>query len=102
IPTVPSFISARKPGINETGVSPMPVIEAIVTPGDAVVDTSSMKLLLDAVQVPAGVTSTGGVFTVSYTVPTLYDQISIHRVDLTYSDSVSGNQTNTWFFTVAN
>ena len=53
-------------------------------------------------QVPAGVTSTGGVFTVSYTVPTFYDQISIHRVDLTYSDSVSGNQTNTWFFTVAN
>ncbi|HUR45049.1 MAG TPA: hypothetical protein VMZ27_04155, partial [Candidatus Saccharimonadales bacterium] len=103
IPTVPSFISSRTPAINETGVSPSPAIKVELSSGDAVVTTSSLKLYMDGTVLPASVVSgAGGLITISYTIPTILDQISTHLLALTYTDTVSGNQSNSWSFTVAN
>ena len=48
------------------------------------------------------VTAAPPTYTVDYTVPPRLDPLSVHTLQLTWTDSVAGNSTNTWNFTVNN
>ncbi len=102
IPSVPSFISSRSPGLNATGVSPQPVIHVEVNPGDTVITSGSVVLSLDSTTVPATIGSAGSLVTVDYSVPTILNPLSTHTLSLVFQDNKTGFTTNSWMFTVAN
>ncbi len=101
IPPVPSFIDSRTPDISATGVYPEPKINVVLIQGDTVVDSGSIKLLFDESQIPASVVTAGPTNTIAYSVTNLLEPSSVHTLQLIYSDSVAGLNTNTWSFTVA-
>jgi hypothetical protein len=101
IPPVPSFIAARNPGVDATGVSEEPAISVVLNQGDTTVTSGSVHLYLDGAPVGT-VTETPPTFTVNYTVPPRFDPLSTHYLKLTWNDSVAGNNTNSWGFTVKN
>ncbi len=102
IPPVPSYIDSRTPDANETGVNPLPHINIVLNEGDTIVNPMSVKLYLDKALVAATVTPTLPTVTVDFPVTTILRPLSSHQLDLVYSDSVVGLQTNTWLFSVAN
>jgi len=99
IPPVPAFIASRDPGVGATGVSEEAAISVVLDKGDTTVTPGSVKLFLDGVQVGA-VVEAPPIFTATYTVPPRLDPLSTHTLKLTWNDSVAGNVTNTWSFTV--
>jgi CHRD domain/Immunoglobulin domain len=101
IPSVPSFIESRSPGIDATGVHPLPQINVVLNRGDTTVDTASIKLQVDGNEVAATVTPSGDIHTITYDYPTILRALTKHTLSLTYSDSAAGLQTYTWSFTVA-
>jgi hypothetical protein len=101
IPPVPSFIASRTPGIGATGVSEEPVINVVLDQGDTTITGGSVQLYLDGAAVGT-VTPTLPTYAVDYTVPPRLDPLSTHTLKLTWNDSVVGNKTNTWTFTVKN
>ena len=101
IPPVPSFIDSRNPGVGATGISEEAAISVVLNQGDTLVTSGSVQLFLDGVAVGT-VTETPPTFTANYTVPPRLDPLSGHTLKLTWNDSVLGNKTNTWNFTVKN
>jgi hypothetical protein len=101
IPPVPSFIASRTPAAGATGVSEEPVINVVLDQGDTTITGGSVQLYLDGAPVGT-VTPTPPTYTVDYTVPPRLDPLSVHTLKLTWNDSVVGNNTNTWTFTVKN
>lgn len=101
IPPVPSFIATRTPGIGATGVSEEPAISVVLDQGDTTINSGSIQLFLDGVPV-GSVTPTPPTYTVNYTVPPRLDPLSTHTLTLRWTDSVVGNNTNSWSFTVQN
>jgi len=103
LPPVPSFIQSRTPGANATGISAVPAINVVLNQGDTTVTSGSVKLFLDGVQV-GGVVETPPTFTATHTVLTAnrLESGSLHTLTLTWNDSVLGNKTNSWSFTVQN
>jgi hypothetical protein len=99
IPPVPAYISSRTPGPGDTGVSLLPAINVVLNQGDTIVTSGSVKLYLDGALVASAV-ETPPTYTASYTVPSRLDPLSVHTLTLAWSDSVAGNNTNTWQFTV--
>lgn len=103
IPSVPSFLLSRTPGIDATGVGPKPKITVVVDQGDTTISAGSFQLFLDGTLRTATVTGpAANRYTVEYTVTTLFDPLSLHSLSLVYSDSVAGAKTNNWGFQVAN
>ncbi len=100
IPPVPSFIDSRTPDVGQTGVSQVPAINVVLNQGDTVVNSGTIQLKLDGAVVGATVTPSSPTYTVTYTVPSRLDPLSVHTLSLIYSDSVAGLKTNTWTFTV--
>jgi hypothetical protein len=99
IPPVPSFIDSRTPGPGATGVSEEPTITVVLHQGDTTINGGSVQLKLDGVNVGT-VTPTPPTYTVNYTVPPRLDPLSVHTLNLTWSDSVAGAKSETWSFTV--
>ena len=99
IPPVPSFIDSRNPGVGATGVNEEPMINVVLNQGDTTITSGSVKLSLDGTPV-GSVVETAPTFTASYTVPPRLDPLSTHTLKLTWNDSVLGNKTNSWSFTV--
>jgi hypothetical protein len=102
IPQVPSFIDTRIPDANDVGVAPEPNIHVIIDQGDTIVDANSIKLFMDRQLLPASLAATAPTFTLDYAVTSILRPLSPHLIDLVYSDSVAGLQTNSWTFTIAN
>jgi len=102
IPPVPSFIDTRAPDFGQKDLPPEPAIHVLLNQGDTVVDANSIKLYMDGNLFAATVTPTAPTFTIDYAITNLLRQSSQHKLDLVYSDSVAGLQTNSWTFTVAN
>ena len=100
IPPVPSFIDSRTPDVGATGVSQVPAINIVLNEGDTIVNSGTIQLKLDGAVVGAVVTPSAPTYTVTYTVPSRLDPLSVHTLALIYSDSVAGFKTNTWTFTV--
>lgn len=101
IPPVPSFIASRTPAVGATGVSEEPAISVVVDQGDTTITGGSVQLYLDGVAV-GSVVATPPTYTASYTVPPRLDPLSSHSLALVWNDSVVGNKTNSWQFTVKN
>jgi Concanavalin A-like lectin/glucanases superfamily/Immunoglobulin domain len=100
IPPVPSFIDARSPDVDETGVAPSPSVHVVLNQGDTTVDSSSIKLYMDWQLLPATLTAAAPTFTLDYADTNILNPLSVHELELVYSDSVAGLQTNSWSFTV--
>jgi hypothetical protein len=101
IPPVPSFVASRTPNAGATGVNEEPVISVVLDQGDSTITEASIQLRLDGVLVGT-MTPTPPTYTVDYTVPPRLDPLSPHTLTLTWTDSVTGNNTNSWSFTVQN
>lgn len=101
IPPVPAFIASRTPGAAATGVSEEPAVSVVLDQGDTTVTSGSVQLFLDGVAV-GSVVESAPTFTASYTVPPRLDPLSAHTLKLTWTDSVVGNNSATWSFTVKN
>lgn len=101
IPAVPSFVQSRTPGSGATGVGPLPGISVVLHQGDTTITGGSIQLALDGVNLPTTVTPTPPTYTATATPSAILDPNSVHTVRLTWTDSVAGNNTNTWSFTVA-
>lgn len=101
IPPVPAFIDTRFPEVGATGVPEEPTISVVLNQGDATVTSGSVQLFLDGVAVGT-VTEAAPLYTAEYTVPPRLDPLSTHTLKLVWQDSLAGNKTNTWSFTVKN
>ncbi|PYI83479.1 MAG: hypothetical protein DME26_14890, partial [Verrucomicrobia bacterium] len=100
LPSVPSFILTRTPGVAAANVPPSPNIQVVINQGDTTVNSNSIQLSLDGTIVPALVTPTPPSYAVAYSVTNLLDPGSVHTLKLVYQDSVAGSKTNIWSFTV--
>jgi hypothetical protein len=101
IPPVPSFVDTRFPDVNSVNIVEEPTINVVLNQGDTTVNGASVQLYFDGVAV-GSVVSSAPTFTATYTVPPRLDPLSTHTIKLTWNDSVLGNKTNTWSFTVKN
>jgi hypothetical protein len=100
IPPVPAFIDTSSPAPGSTGVAPSPAVSVLLNQGDTVVDSSSIKLSFDGVQLPGTVAATAPTFLITAAITNLLDPASVHRLSLVWNDSVAGTTTNSWTFTV--
>ncbi len=96
----PSFVESQVPAPGAIGATPLPVISAVVNPGDQTVTAGSIRLSLDGIDTPATAVQDGSVFRISHTVTNAFTPLSQHTVSVRYTDN-SGAKTNTWSFTVA-
>jgi len=101
IAAVPSFIEQMNPGSNAVGVAPFPTLKVVINRGTTTINSSSVKISLDGVDVAAGVTVTGDQITASLDSATALQPLSFHVASVRYTDSASGPKTNTWSFTIA-
>ncbi len=102
IPPVPSFVDSRTPDVGATAIAPTPDINVVLNQGDTTVDGNSIKLYMDGNLLPATITPSAPTFTIDYADTNILRPLSTHNLDLVYSDSVLGLQTNSWSFTVCN
>jgi hypothetical protein len=101
IPPVPSFIQTRSPAVNATRISPTPTIHVVLNQGDTIVNSGSIQLLFDGAALPGtSVVPTPPTFDINASVSSIQDPNSVHTLSLIWQDSVVGNKTNTWSFTV--
>jgi hypothetical protein len=100
IPPVPSFVQSRSPGLNATGVTPQPNISVVLHQGDTTINGGSIQLSLDGVNLATSVTPSAPTYTATASVTNILDPNSVHTLRVVWNDSVAGNKTNTWSFTV--
>ena len=100
IPPVPSFVDTRSPAINAVNVAPQPAISVLLNQGDTTINSGSIQLRLDGVNLATTVTPSSPTFTATATAPAILDPLSVHSLQVVWSDSVAGSKTNTWTFTV--
>ncbi|NOS71410.1 MAG: hypothetical protein HOP33_15930 [Verrucomicrobia bacterium] len=102
ITVVPSTITSRFPASGAVNAPPLPTIVVVINDGTTTLNTSSVKLSLDGVDLATGVSVVGDVNTVTATVTNVLAKLSTHTASVRFADNVNGSQTNTWTFTVAN
>jgi hypothetical protein len=100
IPPVPSFVASRNPGLNATGIKPFPAIEIVLDQGDTVINSSSIQISLDGVNLATTVNATAPTYTADATVATALEPLSIHTVSVAWTDNTVGAKSSTWQFTV--
>jgi len=99
---IPSSIFSYTPTAGAVNVGPRPQIGAAITPGTTTISPGSVQILLDGTSLPVTVSTDAANRTVvSARAPAVLPKLSTHTNTLIYSDSLSGLQTNTWSFTVA-
>jgi hypothetical protein len=102
LPISPSkaYISQLIPVPNEAGVSPLPTVQVQLTDGSATTVTNVSTLAFDGVPVSPSITKTGAVTYVTYTVPSLLTNLSVHTNLVVAQDSAGNVLSNQWSFTV--
>jgi len=100
IPPVPSYITSRYPGVNQTNIPPQPAIDVELQNGDTSISSSSITLYLDDVALTPSVSSVAGGYSITATPSVLLSSLTPHDLALVYEDNTLGKQTNTWSFTV--
>jgi hypothetical protein len=99
---IPSAIFSYTPTVNAVNVGPRPQLGAVITPGTTVINPASAQLRLDGTSVTVTVTTNAqGRIVVSGRAPAVLPKLSVHTNTLIYSDNLSGFQTNSWAFTIA-
>ena len=81
-------------------ISPTPLIQIVLTDGQATVKTNTIALKLNGSNVPASVTYSAPTTTISYQVPTALAAGSRNLVALTYQDSATNSLGAQWQFDV--
>ncbi|MGV3772105.1 MAG: hypothetical protein ACO1QB_04330 [Verrucomicrobiales bacterium] len=97
---VQAFISLASPSMGQTGVAPNALLQVDLTEGSAVINPSSVKLILDGTTLAATTTKSGPVISSRFTPSGLYDPASVHQVSLVYTEGAI-SKTNNYSFTVA-
>lgn len=100
IPPVPSYIFTRTPGVNVTGVAPIPTILSALKNGDTVISQPSIQLWVDGTMVTPTVSAVADGFDISYATTNILAPGSLHAAALVWSDNVAGVSSNRWTFTV--
>jgi len=102
LPISPSkaFISQLIPVPNDTGTTPLPTVQAQLTDGTSTTVTNVSTLAFDGVPVSPTITKTGAVTYVTYTVPSLLTNLSVHTNLVVAQDSAGNVLSNQWSFTV--
>lgn len=100
MPSVPSFINSRYPGVGATDIPPLPTFTVDLQPGDTTISSDSISLLLDGVAMSANVESANGGYSITAVPSSLLNSLSTHTLSLVYSDNSVGKQTNNWSFVV--
>jgi hypothetical protein len=102
LPISPSkaYISQLMPVPNEAGVSPLPTVQVQLTDGSTTTVTNVSTLAFDGVPVSPTITKTGAVTYVTYTVPSLLTNQSVHTNLVVAQDSAGNVLSNQWSFTV--
>lgn len=100
IPPVPPYLETRSPAANDSNASPLPTISAVLNQGDQTIVQSSIKLIVDGVDVGATV-SPASPFSIEYVVTVPYKPLSDHTVVVEYSTG-GAPVTIEWGFSVPN
>ena len=100
IPTVPSFVTSQIPSPDANNVPPITPVSGILNPGDSVIDSNSISVLLDGITLSADITDTGTNFIFSANPTNVLVPFSLHTISVIYSDNVAGLTTNSWTFSV--
>jgi hypothetical protein len=100
IPTVPSYITSQVPAPDANNVPPITPVSGTLNPGDSVIDSNSISVLLDGVTLSSDITDTGTNFLFSANPTNVLTPFSLHTVSVIYSDNVVGLTTNSWSFRV--
>ena len=105
LPPAHSYIVSRSPDLGQVGIGPEPNIQVLIDQGDSTINASTITLSMDGTVLPAAVAVFSGnanEFTVMYDeTNNILDPLSVHTLQITYVDTIQGNKTNTWSFTVA-
>ncbi len=96
-----AYVSQLSPVPGETGVTPQPTLGVQLTDGaTTTVATNTITLNFDGAVVSPTITKTGSVTYVSYTVPGLLTNLSVHTNRVVAQDSLGNVLSNQWTFTV--
>jgi hypothetical protein len=99
--TLRPYVTAVSPTPNATGVVPGPKITANIASRETMLTTSSVKIALNGTDMTSAATITATPIGASVLlIPGLLPQGSSNTVTITYTDSASVSQTNTWSFVV--
>ena len=103
LPPAHSFIASRSPDIGDVGIGPEPTVQVVVDQGSATINPATIALDFDGTAVPAIVAAGNpNQYNVTYyETNQILDPLSVHTLQLTYTDSIQGAKTYTWSFTVA-
>jgi hypothetical protein len=103
LPITPSlaYVSKVLPVPGDAGTSPMPLVQAQLTDGTATtVNTNTISMSFDGAPVSSTITKTGAVTYVTYNVPSLLPNLSVHTSQVVAQDSAANLLSNAWTFTV--
>jgi len=102
LPITPSLAYASKllPAPGDQGASPMPIVQAQLTDGTTTTVTNVSTLTFDGVPVSPTIAKTGAVTYVTYNVPNLLPNQSVHTNVVVAQDSAGNVLSNQWTFTV--
>jgi len=102
LPITPSlaYVSKLLPVPGDAGTSPMPMVQAQLTDGTTTTVTNVSTLTFDGVPVSPTITKTGAVTYVTYAVPSLLPNLSVHTNQVVAQDSAGNVLSNQWTFTV--
>lgn len=102
LPITPSlaYVSKLLPVPGDAGTSPMPMVQAQLTDGTTTTVTNVSALTFDGVPVSPTITRTGAVTYVTYAVPSLLPNLSVHTSQVVAQDSAGNVLSNQWTFTV--
>jgi len=100
IPTVPAYITSQIPAPDANNIAPITPVSGTLNPGDSVIDSNSISVLLDGLTLSADITTDGTNFFFSANPTNVLAPFSLHTVSVVYSDSVAGETSNTWTFSV--
>jgi hypothetical protein len=95
-----AYVSLLAPVPGETGVNPKPTVRVQLTDGTTTTVTNVSTLTFDGVPVSPTVTKTGSVTYVTYAVPNLLSNLSVHTNQVVAQDSAGNVLSNQWTFTV--
>ncbi len=100
ITSIPSYVTDKSPSPNANNVAPITTVSGVLNPGGATIDSNSISMQLDGLTIDSTITDTGTNFVLSASPTNVFLPFSVHTVSIVYSDSVVGNTTNSWTFTV--
>ena len=102
LPITPSlaYVSKLLPVPGDAGTSPMPIVQAQLTDGTTTTVTNVSTCTFDGVPVSPNITKTGAVTYVTYAVPSLLPNLSVHTNQVVAQDSAGNVLSNQWTFTV--